>query len=98
MIEQFAFPLARVTDPGTSHSAAARVATLGGRTERAIHDAFLAFGPMTDDELVARVAGKDSTIKTARSRMTNGPKRLLRDSGQRRPSTSGVPMIVWELR
>lgn len=93
-------PLARYSDPGTSHAAARSLTP--GRLEGLILDVFTRCGPMTDDELAARLPGKHPpSVKTARSRLTASirrPDAPLVDSLERRASTRGRAQIVWRVR
>jgi hypothetical protein len=90
--------LARYGDPDTAHQAARHIT---GRTEHQILDVFdLAVltrrGGFTDDELCAALPRVyPPTVKSARSRLSR--KGALVDSGGRRVSRRGVPMIVWVL-
>jgi hypothetical protein len=87
-------PTARASDPGTSHTAAAR-ASVRAATDRAlvlrIHQQWTA--GLTDFEL-AELAGRQQTSLGVR----RGDLRkagLIRDSGLKRPAPSGSPATVW---
>jgi predicted ArsR family transcriptional regulator len=85
---------ARRTDPDTSRHAAAKVASVTDL----IYAAFVTYGPMTDDALCERLelpTRRWPTAKTARSRLHKDG--VLVDSGERRLSGAGRPMIVWAL-
>ena len=93
--------LARLGDPETSRRAAERIT---GAAETRILRAFERsarydrYPGWTDDEMCEWVCGPDDnppTFKSARSRLVD--KGLLVDSGERRPSSRGVPQIVWKL-
>lgn len=89
---------ARTTDPDTSHAAAREIT---GRTERAILAVFDSWwdgrpNRLTDQQLCAAFPNLYApTVKSARSRLTK--QGILVDSGERRPSSRGRPMIVWKL-
>jgi len=92
----FAEPAARRTDPDTSRDAAEAVEPEAARQECRIMERFAMFGPMNDDELVARSPQwHGPTVKTARSRLSK--RGFLVDSGERRPSVRGRDQIVWRL-
>ena len=71
-------PRARRTDPQTSRDAAGRMRAAAPSLTRQILDAFATNGPMTDREL-CKALGADPerwpSIKTARSRLSPGPKK-----------------------
>lgn len=87
-------PLARTTDPDTSHEAAAKV--LPGM-EAEIWGIVLASAEgMTDDELCAHPLMREHhppTVKTARSRLTKAG--LVHDTGERRINARNRKMVVW---
>lgn len=96
-------PAARVTDPETSHEAAAAVTDLTG-TQSAILD--LLKIPMTDEALVHAYQGRihqgraplasESGIRTRRKELVD--RGLVRDSGRRgRMALTGRKSIIWEL-
>jgi hypothetical protein len=81
----------RATDPQTSRDAA-RAVTKG--VEHSVLQVFNAETRLTDDELVERMPNLHGpTCKSARSRLSK--RGVLVDSGERRPSVRGQPMIVW---
>lgn len=87
-------PTARASDPGTSHTAAAR-ASVRAATDRAlvlrIHQQWTS--GLTDFEL-AEIAGRQATsLGVRRGDLRKGG--LIRDSGLKRPSPSGTPATVW---
>lgn len=93
-LELFNEPKARRTDPATSHAAAEAVAD-AARQERRILERFAMFGPMTDEELVARSPQwREDTLKSARSRLKN--RGLLIADGERINSRNRR-MTVWRL-
>lgn len=93
-------PRARLTDPETSHQAAASVnrATLP-HTQRIILTLLALDGPMTDEELLLlwndRIAERisPSGIRTRRRELADLG--LVCDTGERRPLESGRMAIVW---
>ena len=94
---------ARFGDPDTSVEAAQSITP--GRTERMILGVFRACNRgFTDDELATWLGPGHlpATVKSARSRLSKtdpdkGLTALLVDSGERRDSLQGRPMIVWIL-
>ena len=89
-------PRARATDPATSHAAASSQLPHVGSQENRVLERFAIYGPMCDDELVARSPQwHGPTIKTCRSRLTK--RGLLVDTGERRPSVRGKDQIVWRI-
>ncbi len=94
---------ARVSDPATSHAAAASV---GRIRESQLHvlRLFRLFGPMTDEQLLARQKEwvrqhgepvmSDSGVRTRRSELVVLGK--VRDSGKRARLATGRQAIVWE--
>jgi len=96
-------PVARATDPETSHEAALSVTlTNVERLQRAIFDILYLRDSMTDEEIFpeARRRLKDWTqvtesgARTRRSELVDMG--MVRDSGKRRPTRSGRNAIVWE--
>lgn len=88
--------VARNTDPGTSHAAAASVEQIR-ESQRRVYD--LLASPKCDEEIIAtaRDAGvqmTDSGIRTRRSELVD--KGLVRDSGKRRKTAANRLTIVWE--
>jgi hypothetical protein len=92
-------PQARLTDPDTSHAAAASVDNLT-RTRRRILDLLRVFGPMTDQQIrftytqVYDEPISDSGLRTRRRELVDAE--FVRDSGQRQQLASGRNGIVWE--
>jgi hypothetical protein len=80
----------RRTDPATSQRAARAPSC-----EPLVLAMFRQHGPMTDDEVCARLPDlHPPTVKSARSRLAVH-QGLLFDTGVRRPSLRGAPMFVW---
>ena len=95
-------PIARLTDPETSHAAAASVniATLP-HVKQAILTLYAVCGPMTDDELrevwdqrMLSTPISPSGLRTRRRELADAG--VVRDSGQRRTLPTGRSAIVWE--
>lgn len=94
---QTAIPMARLTDPSTSHEAAASVNDVR-TSQRFIYGMIRALGGATDEELVrrvksAQVAMSESGIRTRRSELVRLG--LIVDSGARKRTASGRRSIVW---
>ena len=97
-------PLARTTDPGTSHEAAASVSNLTA-TQNAIRWLFDKFGKLTDEQLQNHYRrmmqqgdaprASESGIRSRRSELVAAG--YLQDSGDRVKMESGRSAIVWEL-
>jgi hypothetical protein len=99
-------PIARTTDPETSHEAARSITGLR-RSQRDVLRVLRSYGPMTDEQLVARYTAlaklKDSAlrpqspsgIRTRRAELRADS--LVRDSGTRATMTTGRRAIVWEV-
>ena len=91
----FGKPVARSTDPHTSHEAARRMrpraGTHRGRTLAAYDTA--RDGGLTDFELSDLTGIQVSSIGVRRGELTRAG--LLEDSGRTRPSPAGSPAIVW---
>lgn len=85
----------RRTDPDTSHHAA-RATRGNAPTNRAIALDTLRRFPagLTDFELAEITGLQQTSIGKRRGELRDAG--LVRDSGQRRPSPSGSPSIVWE--
>lgn len=95
-------PTARRTDPSTSHLAAAsvRVSDLPA-VKQAIVTLFAVCGPMTDEQLwdvwQQRIHSKPispSGLRTRRRELADAG--WIRDSGSKRPMSTGRMAIVWE--
>jgi hypothetical protein len=86
---------ARRSDPATSHDAAASVRVR--QSQRAVLRMFLAYGPMTDTELVVRTAEimSASGARTRRSELVD--KGFVEDSGPRVKLPTGRLAIVWKV-
>lgn len=97
-------PVARATDPETSHEAAASITGLR-ETQLDVLKVFRVWGPMTDEQLVGRMTavtrrgGKrqqsPSGIRTRRFELVS--QGVIKDSGRRAMMTTGRRAIVWEL-
>ena len=94
-------PTARVTDPDTSHAAAAAQTPAKVRSEHRLVLSLLARQPMSDFELANRASAelqrtvKQTSIGVRRKELvTIG---LVRDSGRKGKSDTGSACIVWEL-
>lgn len=90
-------PVARNTDPDTSHQAA-RYAAKTAATHRALALRELATaGPrgLTDFDLAARTRIPQTSIGKRRGELRDAG--LVEDSGTRRPSPSGTAAIVWRV-
>lgn len=91
-------PQARLTDPDTSHAAAASVDNLT-RTRSRILDVLRVFGPMTDQQIRSTYLQvydepiSDSGLRTRRRELVDAG--FARDSGQRARLASGRNGIVW---
>ncbi len=86
-------PRARSTDPDTSQHAAASV---GNGLEPLIVAALVQYGGQTKDEIARRIPqGYAPSITSAISRLRKAG--MVRDSGVRRESDRGRPVIVWEV-
>lgn len=95
-------PVARLTDPATSHHAAqsVRVSDLPA-VKQTIITLFAVRGAMTDEELwtvwqerIHTTPISPSGLRTRRRELADAG--WLRDSGTRRPLQSGRMAIVWE--
>jgi hypothetical protein len=95
---------ARNTDPQTSHKAAAgiqNITQLQGRIMEVFMDAPMHSMGYTDDELIkeyGRMWGNffpssDASLRTRRSELV--ARKLIKDSGQKRPSKNGHDSTVW---
>lgn len=98
MVTLFDVPAGRVRhgDPETSVHAGRRARQ---SMTQAILDSFARRGPLTDDELASALPHYPSpSLKTARSRLSKSKPPRLVWSGDKRPSNTGSPMLVWKLR
>lgn len=90
---------ARLTDPATSHAAAASVDNLTA-TRRRILDVLRVFGPMTDQQIRSTYLQvyddpiSDSGLRTRRRELVDAE--YVRDTGRRARLASGRNGIVWE--
>jgi len=89
-------PLARATDPQTSHDAAASLSNITD-LQREIVQVFKLREHFTDEELVGTFYGyaSPSGVRTRRKELVDLG--LLKDSGERRVLLSGRKGIVWTL-
>src|SRR5262245_50303240 len=88
------FPSARATDPDTSHEAGKRN-PVGRATDRHRALVALADGPLTDFELADRTGRAQTSIgKRRRELVSLG---FVESTGERRPSPSGSPALVWRV-
>ena len=86
---------ARRTDPDTSHAAAASVNINKGRAQ--VLHAFLAIGPMTDDQLV-RILARHMSPSGARSRRSELTKMgLIKYANRDVKLDTGRYAMAWEL-
>lgn len=94
-LDLLAQPVARRTDPETSHAAGARAGT-NASTHRARALELLRVAPtgLTDFELADLTGLQQTSIGKRRGELRDAG--LVRDSGRRRASPSGSPAIVWE--
>jgi DNA-binding transcriptional ArsR family regulator len=95
VLDEVLAPVARRTDPATSHVAAKR-ATVNAGTNRALALRLLREAPdgLTDFELAERAGLQQTSIGKRRGELRD--QGLVCDSGRRRPAPSGSPAIVWE--
>lgn len=92
-------PVARSSDPETSHQAARSVRGLS-HTHQLVLRTFRLAGELTDEELAARFLAGGITISPSglRSRRRElVDQRRLVDSGRRRRTRAGRATIVWKL-
>lgn len=92
-------PVARRTDRATSHEAANSVTTPTiQNTQQLILRILVEHGPATDEQIAARIPTdykvSPSGLRTRRSELVGLGK--VRDSGLRRPLSSGRFATVWE--
>lgn len=91
---------ARLSDPPTSHEAAASIRDLNGK-QQAVLDTFRRCGPMTDEQLCERYPSphvpvqSESGLRTRRHELVE--QGHLRNSGRKDTTESGRASIVWEL-
>ena len=97
-------PVARRSDPDTSHAAAASVQRLRASQLAVLHT-LAAGGPMTDEQLAFAYANRavlerlprmsPSGLRTRRAELMQAA--LVEDSGHRQLLTTGRRAIVWRL-
>lgn len=92
-------PVARRTDPATSHRAAQSVHH-SDRTRERVYQLLADLGPMTDEEIFAAYAqthapeiASPSGLRTRRSELVTQGRVM--DSTERRPTAAGRDSIVW---
>jgi hypothetical protein len=86
-------PLARHSDPETSHSAAAQAKELQGQHQRLILACLEAHGALGKDGIAART--RLDGVQTCRRLTELARAGLIRDTGFRTPSTAGRMERVW---
>lgn len=92
-LEDWARTHAHRDDPETSFTAAERARDLAGRHHRMIDDAIEAYGPMTGDEIAAKIPlDKFQVMRRMKELCEAG---LVEDSLERRPTPKGRPSVVW---
>lgn len=105
MTGQLTIPLARNTDPATSHEAAQSLTALV-KQRAVVYNLFDVFGPMTDEMLVRRaeqvrewdgqgVHVSPSGARTRRNELVR--QGLIVDSGRRGVTSSGRQAVVWQV-
>jgi len=89
-------PVARTTDPGTSHIAAMIAGRKVRESQLRVLEA-LAAGPMTDEEmqLALMVPMSLSGSRTRRKELTRMG--MVSDTGRTRPTVLGNPSHVWQI-
>lgn len=93
-------PAARLTDPRTSHEAAAVVGPRAQRDRDRVLDALRIFGALTDFELALAINSQQTSCGVRRGELVRaGLVRAPTINGVkvRRPSPTGSPAQVWEL-
>lgn len=92
-------PVARATDPDTSHTAARSVDPDRLRTtQRLILDLLVAHGPATDEDIAGWLTAADHHVSPSGARTRRAElvaKGLVYDTGQRLRTRSNRPTIVW---
>lgn len=98
-------PLARPSDPATSHAAARAIDNLTAHQAAVLRVLRVTGRPMTDDDIAEHYArwiasgNKElpeqtaSSLRTRRSELVD--KGLVKDSGQRAPMRTGRPGTAW---
>jgi len=89
-----ATPVARITDPATSHQAAGFQAGRLRESHRLVLST-LSLAPLTDFELGARTGKAQTSIGCRRGELTRAG--MVADSGDTRPAPSGAPAAVWAI-
>jgi hypothetical protein len=79
----------------TSRAAAESIEPVGCGLRARVLNALRAWGPMTDSELQERLEMDPSTQRPRRVELVRMG--LVRDSGARRPTSSGRAATVWEV-
>jgi hypothetical protein len=87
---------ARLTDPGTSHAAAAGSREQARAQRAAILAALRQYGPLTADELDARLHWRDTTAGRRMRELWQAG--AVETTGEERPTRSGRAAEVWQLR
>lgn len=89
-------PVARTTDPGTSHVAAG-IAARRVRESQVLVLETLAAGPMTDEEMQSALKTPMSLSgsRTRRKELTRMG--MVSDTGKTRPTVLGNPSTVWQV-
>lgn len=90
-------PIARASDPITSHQAAAATAPRAGTTRARALVALAAAGHrgLTDFELAARTGLGQTSVGVRRKELRDAG--LVEATDERRPSPSGTPALVWRI-
>jgi len=89
-----ATPTARITDPATSHQAAAFQSGKLRESHRLVLTT-LSLAPLTDFELGARTGKAQTSIGCRRGELTRAG--MVADTGNTRPAPSGAPAAVWAI-
>lgn len=87
-------PLARSSDPSTSHGAADQAKELQARHQRYIVDCLAEHGPLSKDGIAART--RLTGVAVARRTVELERAGLIRLTGRKVPSTAGRPEREWE--
>jgi len=90
----FDTPLARSTDPSTSHGAADQAKALQAQHQRVIVACLLEHGPLGKDGIAART--RLTGVAVARRCTELERAGLIRDTGRKAKSTAGRDERVWE--
>ena len=97
-MRQLTLPLARATDPGTSHGAAAQARTRAPRHREIVLRVLREAGPggLTDFQIGERCGLQQTSA--GKRRLDLQRMGLVEATGERRPSPSGTPAMVWRYR